>query len=219
MSFKACKFASQALFILATAGVLSLAGCSHAKKKTPELSQLEGKKVALVDVEGEATSRKVVEVALINQLVQRGTFEIVAKEDVAAARSAPEQAPQDWVGIARRAGADYAVRAKVLEFKADTRDGYSSEEIHDSQLAAERGEKEGKTQRLYKVKSLAGLVRLQLDFSKTDPNDPDPRSSVSEAEKTVTAETKSGAAHLPPRLRFLEGLANEALKKFFDENQ
>ncbi|MGK5083074.1 hypothetical protein WDW37_07185 [Bdellovibrionota bacterium FG-1] len=194
---------------------LAATGCSHAAKKKPVLSELEGKKVALIEIEGEATARAVVEVALINQLVQRGSFEIIPKQEINQARTATEQDPTDWVGIARRAGADYALKAKVLQFSAEQKDGYSSEELYDSQLAAERGEKEGKTQRLFKVKSLSAKVQVQLDFEHTDPKNPDRRSGVAEAERTVTAESKTEAAHLPPRLRFLEELSNEAFNKFF----
>ena len=200
-----------------TLASLALVDCSHARKKTPELSELEGKRVALIDIDGETTARSIVEVALINQLVARGTFEIIAKEEVNKARLAPAQDPLDWVGIARRTGADFALKAKVIQFDADQHEGYSSEEVYDSQLAAERGEKEGKTKHLFKVKSLEARVKVQLDFSKTDPKDPDLRSAVAESEKTVTSEGKVEAVHLPPRLRFLEQVSNEAFKKFFDQ--
>jgi hypothetical protein len=196
---------------------LALAGCSHARKKTPELSDMVGKKVALIEVDGEGTARSVVEVALINQLVKNGTFEVLSKEAVNASRADPTQDPRDWLGIARRAGADYGLKAKVLEFFGEEKQGYSTEEVYDSQLAAERGEKEGKTQRLYKVKSLTGRVRVQLDFTRTDEKDPDPRSAVAEQDGTITAEAKTEAAHLPPRLRYLETLANEAFQKFFEQ--
>ena len=195
----------------------SLQGCSHAKKKVPELSLLEGKKVALIDVEGEASSRGIVEVALVNQLVKRGTFDLVSKEDVTRARIAPEQNPNDPIGIARRAGADYALKARVLEFSAEEKSGYSSEKTYDSQLAAERGEKEGTIQKLYRVKSLIAKVRIELSLSKTDPKDSDTRTAIAEAEETVQAEEKTEAAHLPPKLFFLEKLTNEAFARFFEQ--
>src|SRR4051812_36998742 len=97
--------------------IFSLAACSTAKKKTlPALSDLQGKKIALVSIEGEATAKKVVEVALINQLIQRGTFILISKQDVETARTAPNQSPTDWQGLAKRVGADYALQAEILQF-------------------------------------------------------------------------------------------------------
>jgi hypothetical protein len=203
-------------FRLAVAGCLVAAtacGCSHAKLTTPELSKMEGKKVALVEMDGEPTAKRVVEVALINQLVQRGTFLIVSREDVEKARVAPEQNPMDWEGIGRRAGAEYAIRAKVLDFDASEREGYSKETVEDSQMEAETGD--ATTERVYKVKSLEGKVRVQMDFSSL--TEKDLRSGVAEAEETVTSEAKDSRAELPPRLRFLENLSNQAFKKFFDK--
>jgi hypothetical protein len=120
--------------------IFGISGCSSAKKRstTSELAALDGKKVALVSVDGEETPRKIVEVALVNQLVQRGTFILVAKEDLAVARVAPDQDPLDWRGIAKKAGADFALRAKVLKFEAPIHEGYSTAEVIDTQLAAER---------------------------------------------------------------------------------
>lgn len=179
-----------------------------------------GKKVALVSVEGEQTARAVTEVALVNQLIKHGSFELVSKQDVEKARLAPDQDPTDWIGIARRTGAEYALRATALEFDATEREGYSSEQKEDPRLQQDLGQfmKKGeKSERMYKVKSLTGKIRVQLDFAKTDPKDPDLRSAVAEAQDSVTVEGKSEAAHLPPRLRYLEKLENEAFAKFFEQ--
>jgi hypothetical protein len=188
-------------------------GCSHAKLTTPELSRMEGKKVALVEMDGEDTAKRIVEVALINQLVQRGTFLIVSKEDVEKARVAVDTNPADWQGIGKRAGAEYAIRAKVLEFAADEREGYSEEKVKDSQMEAETGEAE--TENVYKVKSLEGRVRVQMDFASL--TEKDLRSGVAEAQDKVVSEQKTSRAELPPRLRFLETLSNRAFKNFFDK--
>lgn len=201
------------------AGALALS-CSSTPKKTPELSKMEGKKVALIEIEGESTSRSIVEVALVNQLLQHGSFVLVSKQDVEAARRAPEQDPRDWKGIAKRAGADYALRGKILEFDADTREGYSSEEVEDSQLAEERGEDAAKTERLFKVKSVTGKVRVELEFadlnSPKDPKDNDTRIGIAESQDQVVQEERKLAARMPPKLRFLEKIANEAFRKFFE---
>ena len=80
--------------------VLAGTSCSTAKKRTtPELGKMEGKKVALVDIDGEDSSRSVVEVALINQLLKRGTFILINKKEVDAAKALPEMSPLDWKGI------------------------------------------------------------------------------------------------------------------------
>jgi hypothetical protein len=199
--------------LCATLLVLGAFGCSHAKITTPELSRMEGKKVALVDIDGEDTPKRIVEVALINQLVQRGTFLIVSKEDVDKARVATDINPADWQAVGKRAGADYAIKAKVLEFAADEHTGYSSETVKDSQMEEETGEAE--TENVYKVKSLEGRVRIQMDFASL--SEKDLRSGIAEASDKVVSEQKTQRAELPPRLRFLETLSNKAFKDFFDK--
>lgn len=198
--------------------LLAVAGgaCSSASKKTtPELSKMEGKKVALVDVVGEETARQAVEVALINQLTKRGTFYIVSKEDVEAARVQFQQDPSNWKGVAKRAGADYALKARVLEFKSDENVGYSRETVQDSQMEAETGQAE--TERLYKVKALTGSVRVELQFA--DLGSGDTRVGIAEQQGKAEADERNGAAHLPPRLSFLEGLLEKAFHDFFERYQ
>ena len=201
-------------FLLAGAALL---GCSHGRVKEPELSEMKGRKVALIEIDGEATAKKIIEVALINQLVERGTFILISKQEVDTARTAASQDPSDWQGIAKRAGAEYALRAKVLEFEGNTRTGYSSEVVDDPQMAEDRGNGDGKTERYYKVKSLTGNVKVQLDFANLDPKNADIRSGIAESQEVATEEAKNSAAHLPPKLRFLEKIANDAFKKFFEK--
>jgi hypothetical protein len=203
-------------------GICSLVGlgftaCSG--KKTHEngpvrvhLAKLEGKKIALVDVTGPDTARSVVEVALINQLAARGTFILVSKQDVDAARKAFDQDPTDLVGLAKRAGADFALQANVIQFDADTHVGYSEQEVEDSQLKEETGN--GKTQQVYKVQQMDGHVAVELFF--TDVNSREVSSGVAEASGRATSEAKTEAAHLPPKLRFLEKISNDAFHKFFE---
>ncbi len=192
--------------------VLTLASCAGAKKKTPELSQMEGKKVALVSVEGEETARKVIEVALVNQLVQHGSFILVSKQEIQKAKDAHDFKPGDWKDLTKRVEADYALKAKVLAFDADIHEGHDKAETEDSQLEAETGN--GKTEQVFRVKVLDAKVRVQLDFIRIF--DDDVRSGVAEATDFVRAEAKTEAIHLPPKLRFLEDLANKAFKEFFD---
>jgi hypothetical protein len=203
--------------VATTASLLVLGACSHAPKKTPELSKLEGKKVALVDIDGEPTSRQVAEVALVNQLTSRGTFILIPKKEIEEAKTRVGVDTSKWTEVARAAGADVALRIKVLQFDANETEGYSSETIEDSQLKAETGN--GKTQRLYKVKALDGKVRYQIDFAIFDsrkPAETDVRTAIAEKSDRVTADARTGAAHLPPRLGFLEKLSNDAFRAFFD---
>lgn len=46
---------------------------------------MNGKKVALVAIEGEATEIKIIEVALVNQLMAHGSFFLISKEDLTKA--------------------------------------------------------------------------------------------------------------------------------------
>ena len=195
--------------------LLAVAGgaCSHGRKSTPVLSDMIGKKVALVEVVGEDTARQATEVALINQLTARGTFILISKEDVEAARVQFQQDPSDWKGIAKRAGADYALKARVLEFKSDVNTGYSHQTVQDSQMEAETGN--AKVDELYKVKALTGSVKVELSFSNL-AND-DTRVAVAEKEGRAEADERKGAAHLPPRLSFLTGLLEQAFRQFFDQ--
>ncbi len=196
--------------------IFALGCASTTKKTTPELSQLQGKKVALVEIEGEPGSKAIVEVALINQLLQRGTFTIASKQEVEKARASHEINPLNWRAVAKKAGADYALRAKILEFDADTHEGYSEEEVEDSQLAKERGD-DGKTKRIYKVKSMEGKVKVELEF--TSLTDNDNRSGIASSSEKLVEEEKDGAIHFPPKMRFLEKLTNTAFHRFFEENQ
>jgi hypothetical protein len=203
--------------ILGVLFCLFLAGCSGKKvRTTPELSKLEGKKVALVEVEGEETARNIVEVALVNQLVRTGYFELVSKQDLQAARVAVDVDSSNPIAVARKSGANYALIAKVLAFDANEKQGYSEEKVHDSQLEQETGN--GETTRVYKVKRLDGHVAVELDFTDVRPKEKgETRSAVAEKTEQVTAEAKTEAAHLPPRLRFLEKLSNEAFQEFFEK--
>ncbi|MEN9565210.1 MAG: hypothetical protein RLZZ69_406, partial [Cyanobacteriota bacterium] len=66
-----------------------------------------------------------------------------------------------WVlirlGLAKRVGADLALRIQVDQFRSEEKSGYTSEEVEDSQLAEEMGT-DGKTQRTVRVKALEGQV-------------------------------------------------------------
>ncbi len=137
---------------------------------------------------------------------------MVSRQDVQEAQTYPDQDPNDWKTIAKRAGADVALRAKVLNFDAKLQEGYSTEEVEDSQWQKERGEKKRKN--LYKVKALEGNVRIQLEF--TNLASGETRIAVAEHQDKTLSDERGGAIHLKPKLSFLETLTNEALRKFFD---
>ncbi len=107
------------------------------------------------------------------------------------------------------------MKARILKFEGQTREGYSEVEEEDSQMAAERGESSRKTKRLYKVKSLTGTVRVAVDFAEVRESR-DARSGIAESEDSVSVESRDSAGQLPPKLRFLEKVANEAFRQFFD---
>lgn len=219
--------------LIGAAAALALAlasGCASSKKSDRvELSDLLGKKVALVEIQGEPTARKVVEVALVNQLVKHGSFELIGKREVERAKARHDVRPDDWAAVAKAAGADLALVARVQEFKADEHEGYSTETVYDEQLAEERGEDAATTERVYKVRAIDGSVKVELEFQEyLKPSDEEEQSSpdvsryiarrgIAEATDRVVAEGKSSAAYLPPKLRFLEDLANRAFVKFFKD--
>lgn len=198
---------------MALALVAGGAACSSAPKKTtPELAKFLGKKVALVGVDGEETARAICEVALVNQLRARGTFELLPQSAVNAARTAHDIDSTSDAAVARRAGAELSLRARVLKFSAEEREGYDAVVEEDSQMEAETGN--AQTKRVFKVATLLGTVEVELRFQDLETSEV--RVATAKAEKSTYAESKYKAGHLPPKLGFLEGLANEAFRDFFE---
>ena len=200
-------------FAVLTGIFFGLVACSSPKKKAElTFKDIEGKKVALVSIEAEPTAKKIIEVSLVNELIQNGSFILISKQELEKAKEDPTQDPMDWRGLARRAGADIALHARVLEFSAETHQGYSREQVIDSQLAQDLGT-DGKTERLYKVKELTGQVRLELEWTQLDSDLS--LKAQAQAQKSVTGEAKTGAIHLPPKMQFLATLTQEAIHQFF----
>ena len=197
--------------------LICVSGCSSSSKtrsteKASSLNPLHGKRVALVEIQGEETPRRIAEVALINQLARRGTFFLVPKNELDQLRAAPDLDPNDTLTLAKRAHADYQLRIEVNDFQAPIREGYSTQIVKDSQIAAEMGT-DGSTEQVYKVKSLEGSVRFQLHF--TDTATGVTTSGTAAVQKRVEADAQKQAIHLPPQLRFLEELTNQAFNEYF----
>jgi len=204
---------------LITLSLISLfAGCSG-KKNADEITverhipeTVVGKKVALMEIEGESFQRSSIEVALVNQLKKNGTFILLNKRDIEEVRSRAEFKADDWKKIAKSAGADFALRVRVLKFETEIREGYSKDKIEDPLLAKETGKDE--QERLYKVKSIEGEVRFEIQWH--DLNTDKAEYGVTESRKVVSNDNRNGAIRLPARLIYLEMLSNEAFAKYFN---
>ena len=195
--------------------------CSSSPQRTaemaaPEISALSGKRVALVSIDGEPAAQKVIAAALVNQVIQNGGFILLSKQEVDTARVAPEQDPADWLGIAKRVGADYALTAEVIQFEAPVRDGVASERTIDSQLKNELGT-DGEVDHVFKVKVLDGRVKIQLSFTKLSNGET--RSALAAANEHLEMDTRLSTAHLPAPLRFLEKITNRAFREFLEKYQ
>ena len=197
-------------------GTLSIWGCAS-KKRTdiPDLSEYSGKRVALIEIDGPSSSKAMVEVALVNQLVERGTFILISKREIERARAKASVNARDWKALSQAVEADLALKAQVLEFDAEESEGYNEEEVYDSQMAEERGKKEGTVKRLYKVKRLIGKVKIGLQFFRV--NSGSVQSATVEESETLERDERKKSIHFPPRLRFMEELVNRAFQKFFDD--
>lgn len=216
------KPAAGRLIAVSLLGAALFAGCASPgpKKTEPELARYLGRKVALCGIEGEESARQIVEVALVNQLMKHGSFELVPRNEIDQARRDPDIDPSSAWQVAKRAGADVALTARVLEMRATEREGYSAVEEEDSQLAAERGRKRGKARRLFKVKTLEGEVKVELRFRDVAGGEKgDERHAVAFASDIAEASAEKSAIHLPPRLGFLEQITQRAFADFFRQYQ
>jgi hypothetical protein len=151
----------------------------------------------------------------VNQLRKHGSFFLVSKKEVQDARAAIESDQLDPVSLAKAAGADVALRAKVLEFEALERQGYREEDIEDSLYEKETGKKTRKN--LYKVKSLDGSVKFELVFTEVESREE--RRAIAAASDRMEAEGKTAAVRIAPKLAFLEMLSNRAFEEFFKEHR
>lgn len=129
------------------------------------LSQLQSKRVAMTEIKGSPEEVKHVEVAIINEILDRGRFQIVDKATVQDALVAyPTES--DYEGLGKKVDADYVLAVKVKDWVVDERKGYDKVESEDSVLEQESGEKGKKVvgTRYVKVKGWRGRVKLECDF-------------------------------------------------------
>ncbi len=202
----------------------ALTACSSGSKRTtPKLSEMTGKKVALVEIDAEPSTRLSVEVSLVNELIARGTFELIAKGDLEKAKQDPALNPLDAVALGKRVGADYVLKTRVRSFTADETSGYVKIKVEDSQLAAEQGEKARWTEKPVKAKSLVGTVHLELEFTDLARFEKNPTDAVKTgpavATQRIDATEEKGAIALPPKMKFLDQLTRKAVRSFFEEFQ
>ena len=207
------------LITLAAFGAGVMNGCSSAPRTTPRLSELVGKRVALIEVEAEPTQRSMIEVALVNNLQREGSFELISKEEIQQAKTAPNVDTSDPQSIGRKLKADYVLRIQGLTFDAQERQGYDRVEFEDSQLAEERGESARMSQRLVKVKSLTGTVALKIRFTPVGATGTaaGSREATQTVTDTVRASEEKGAIRLPEKMSFLSKLTQRALDEFFKQ--
>ena len=69
-------------------------------------------------------------------------------------------------------------------------------------------------ERVVPVKTLSGEVQVELQWTSLAQNQT--VSGIAEAKNSIEEKARTSAIHLPPRLRFLETLTQEAFSKFFD---
>jgi hypothetical protein len=177
---------------------------------------MRGKTVAIVGFEGTKTARKFAEVAIVNQVIERGSFLLIPQREIRKVKARVGVDPRNYTQIAAMSGADIALWGEFLAFDANTSEGYIEETIYDSQIAAEQGDDRGSVKQLIKVKTLEGHVKLKLFFQETINGEV--LSDVTEVKEKIQHGERRRAVHLPPRLRFLEELTNRAVNQFFEKH-
>ncbi len=156
-----------------------------------------------------------VEVAIVNELIKRGDFELISKKEFERARSEVEASPLAIAETAKRLGAHLLLKAEVRESTVDAEQGYDRVETEDSALRDETGN--GKTDRLIKVKRLTGRVTIYFEFQ--DLATSETRSALETESEELRETEERGAIRLPPKLRFLERVVQKTVTRFFEQNR
>lgn len=199
--------------VLFSVSQIFLQGCAH--KKTVErvtLRNLQSKRVALAEVKGSKESIKHAEVAILNEILDRGRFQIVDRATVQEALvSYPTE--QDWSGLGRKTGADYVLSINVKNFDIKERKGYDAVTEEDSVLTEESGSSKPVVGTRYvKVKSYEGLVKLACKLYDVAAGQ-----MTYEGEGLATETKNSRDADFPRRMQLLESLSGKAINDFFEK--
>ena len=192
---------------------LAIQGCAHKKSVEPlTRDTLVSRLVALAEVTGAAESRTHVEVALINEIIEKGRFEVVDRATMAAALADfPTEA--DWQKLGRSVKADFVLAVNINKFDVTERRGLDRVEYEDSVLAQEAGQsKPLKATRYEKVRSLEGTVRLSAVFFDVAEN-----VIVHQGFGEATETANSRDRKVEGKMALLERLTARAMRDFFDK--
>lgn len=184
--------------------------CSHAKKGLNQ-KQLRSRVVALAEINGAKEARLQTEIAIVNDIIEKGRFQIL---DRATVQSALVQHPTsaDWQALGKELGADLILSVDILEFQLDSRNGYDAIEEEDSLLSAEhRSSRDQKWKHYYKVKSQTGLVKVRVRFFDVSSGS---FSLSQENEASRTYNSRDG--DMPRAMKILEELTQQAVTTAFD---
>lgn len=194
---------------------LTFHGCSH-KKDIKQLSKedLQSKRVALVEIKGAPESKNQVEIAIINEILEHGRFEIVDRVTVQDALTTyPTES--DWKRLGDKVDADYIMSVRIAEFKVDERQGYDKLVEEDSVLAEEAGQtKPMMGTRYQKIKAYSGFVRLNIIMFDVDQN-----AIIYQGAGQASETQNSRDMKLPGKMKLLETLAHRAVTDFFEKMQ
>lgn len=198
-----------ALFLVSQ---LLLQGCAHKKVIEPlTREQLQSKRVALAEINGAAESRSHVEVAVINEILDQGRFQIIDRATVQDAL-VTYPAESDWQRLGKKVGADYILAIRIAEFAVTERKGYDKVQEEDSVLTEESGEtKPVVGVRYQKVKSYEGFVKLGCTFFDVSEN-----AIIHQGAGHATATYNSRDKGMPGKLGLLEKLSRLAITDFFE---
>ncbi len=171
---------------------------------------LRGKIIALAEVRGSKEARDLVEVALVNDIIEKGSLYVVDRATVAEALTA-YPAENDRQRLGKKVGADYVLTLAIEEFKVVDRQGLDAVEEEDSVLTEEWREKKPVIAKSYKkVRGVEGIVRLRFDFLEVGTGE-NAYSGAGEARETFNSRERD----LPRKMQLLESLTSQAVSDFF----
>jgi hypothetical protein len=194
--------------------VAAFMGACASKKSVPERpADLRDKRVALTEISGSADVRQLVEVALVNELLENGRFEIVDRPSTLALL-AEYPTPQQWPALARKLDAQLYLTITARHSAVSVRTGFDEIEESDSVLAEEHREPGKKARRYQRVRGKAANVELVFRFFDSSSG-----ALLIEGIGQSSREANSREGPLPGSLSLLESLVSEAVRSFFESPQ